>query len=61
MNETQLQSLKDYLTDKCYEKKYTRWELLCFAYGATDADSIPKEIITFISKELYHNRGMAKS
>ena len=61
MNERQVQSLKDFLTDKCYEKKYTRWELLCFAYGATEGDSIPKEIINFISNELYHRRRIAKS
>lgn len=61
MNETQIQSLKDFLTDKCYEKKHTRWELLCFAYGAIEGDSIPKEIINFISNELYHRMGLAKS
>jgi len=60
MNEIQIESLKDYLTDKCYEKNYTRWELLCFAYGATDGDSIPKPIIDFISRELYHRRHIAK-
>lgn len=61
MNDKQIQSLKDFLMDKCYEKKYTRWELLCFAYGAIDGDSIPKQIINFISNELYHERKLAKS
>lgn len=61
MTDTQIQSLKDFLIDKCNEKKYTRWELLCFAYGATEESSIPKEIIHFISMELYHSRGIAKS
>ena len=61
MNETQIQSLKDFLMDKCCEKKYTRWELLCFAYGAIEGETVPKQIIDFISRELYHRKGIAKS